>query len=225
MANNGNSRSLVPVLVIAACLLVLGYWTFQSCSSDDEGSDETTSQQSPRDDNGENSREPVPVPIDTDATPPPTPSADNVPKEVLSLAREYVTAKENKEAFNQTDQKSWTNEVTAITGPLVHDQWKSIDTGDRPGYAWMWAHQKRVKTAIKGFECRDNPEVPSPDPKKMLSIRCGWIAVPVYANGEQVPPNNIDFTWEYNGPRGPAVLSVVNNGGWKITMDATGIAQ
>lgn len=228
MARNKNT---LPILGIIILIGILAFATFRSCapeSSQDSAPGQqqedapTTATMGP---DGKYTRPPVSVPVNTDYSPPPLPSSDKVPAAALDVARQYITAKENREAYFQTDLLSWTREVGPITGPLVQDTWKGIDPAGRPGYAWTWAHQEKVKTKVVDFSCRDNPEVPSPNPTKMLSIRCGWIAVPVHANGDRVSPNDIDFVWEYNGPRGPAVLSMVNNGGWKVTMDATGIAQ
>lgn len=218
---NASQKNLVGAVGLVICLLILGLWTFQSCSGHDNATvaerDATNTTPSPS--------TTVSIPVNPSYVPPSPPQTANVPAAARDVAIQYITAKENRDAFYQQNVRTWVDSVTPITTDLARERWANLDPNGNSGAAWIWAHDARVKTQITDVTCTDNPELRSPQPDKFLSVRCTWLAVPVYADGSRVPPNLIDFTWEYNGPRGPAVLSMINNGGWKVSLDATGIAQ
>lgn len=221
--NTNNNRTILAAIAMVVCLFVIGFWTLQSCRGDtgDSADSGNTTEQ----DGTAGTSPSVSVPVDPSYTPPAPPQTSNVPAGARDVAVAYLTAKENRDAYFQQNVRSWVDSVTPITTPLARQRWDSLNVEGSPGAAWLWAHDAQVKTKLTDMRCVDNPEVRSPQPNKFISIRCTWTAVPVYANELRVPPNLIDFTWDYNGPRGPAVLSMANDGGWKVSMDATGIAQ
>lgn len=168
------------------------------------------------------------VQVSPSATPSATADPDDAPtlapvgKNVSDVALAYLTERENAASAYRKDPNDWLDDVKDLmTAEGFKALKESVGGGDGDDRMWQTSHEEGLSVSVT-VECQADTAAPNTDKDKALL--CVTHDQVLGKDGKPLATSKIPASWPYTGTQ-TATLNMVNtDSGWRVALDASGLA-
>lgn len=155
------------------------------------------------------------------------PEANDVDESIQKVAEQFIHERENQASYNRKKPEDWLKAVKPIMTASGYKQLTAQVGGGadaQGGYAWDVSHEKGLAVKAKVGKCLHLTQAGGSATEK--TVTCSVIDIVVGKDGQPITSSDIPSTWPFVGEQQDALLTLKKEGGgWKVEMDATGMAN